>query len=289
MRACTPDDKNAITNALKTLEKADVQLLDASLVDVQTKTEKAASAQSAELSAANTDFSKELETLNQKISDSAPYRPVLDPYVKHKIDMLTGYKNIAVSKQMTLSKDTTNNIDNANKSAEGAAKTVYLVKGQIATTRSELQGISDDCSNNIVGRLTSNANTALKNAGLALDLAKAAPADVAKAAQNIGVLKKLTKALTDYTNTFQTIDPPISTIGQSVQFILIYTGNVTPTWTFVAFKGPNNPLFSASGTRTHMLNITLGSPTAPSSNPNPAIAQNQLYLLLNNRLPGIVQ
>jgi hypothetical protein len=86
------------------------------------------------------------------------------------------------------------------------------------------------------------------------------------------------------------IDPPISSIGQSVQFILNYGGNVSPTWTFVRFHGPNSPLFASAGTRTHMLNITLG-PTVPGSfsAPSPSVTQNQLYLLLNNLLPPPVR
>jgi hypothetical protein len=71
-----------------------------------------------------------------------------------------------------------------------------------------------------------------------------------------------------------------------VQFVLAYGGNFTPTWTFVRFKGFNSPLFTATGTRTHILNITLGPVQQGTSNtPIPAVSLNQLYLLLNNILP----
>lgn len=72
------------------------------------------------------------------------------------------------------------------------------------------------------------------------------------------------------------IDPPIVTIGQSVQFILSYSGGVSPTWTFVRFKGPTNPLFSASGVRTHMLIISIGPSVAPAGASAVAASQNNM-------------
>lgn len=52
--------------------------------------------------------------------------------------------------------------------------------------------------------------------------------------------------------------PPLSAMGQTLQFVLNYSGGVSPTWTFVRFQGPNNPLFAAAGQRTHILNIAIG-------------------------------
>jgi hypothetical protein len=191
-----------------------------------------------------------------------------------------------VTNQAALSSAATKAKNDANKNAEAAAKTVLLTKSQISSTRAALTGLKD-CSK--LDQLRLDVQKAQTMAAAAIGFANDAKKAVDAATQNIDKIKKLTKALTDYTDTFQTIDPPIATIGQSIQFILSYSGNATPTWTFVSFKGPNNPLFSASGTRTHMLNITLGPPTASVSSANPAIAQNQLFLLLNNRLPAVVQ
>jgi hypothetical protein len=93
-------------------------------------------------------------------------------------------------------------------------------------------------------------------------------------------------AISEFTS--KAIDPPIASMGESVQFILAYGGNVTPTWTFVRFKGPNNPLFSTTGTRTHTLNITLG-PVNPSTNaPSQDVKQNQFYLQLNSLLSPLI-
>jgi hypothetical protein len=106
--------------------------------------------------------------------------------------------------------------------------------------------------------------------------------NVALAKKNIEDMKTILDTVTEFTS--KPIDPPIATIGQSIQFILTYGGNVTPTWTFVRFKGPNSPLFLTSGTRTHTLNITLG-PINPTTNaPNADVKQNQFYLQLNNLL-----
>ena len=97
--------------------------------------------------------------------------------------------------------------------------------------------------------------------------------------------------------TTKTIDPPIASVGQNVQFIVNYGGNVTPTWNFVRFKGPNAPLFGAQGMRTHFLNISLG-PSAPPSpggqkgapglarGPGLAVQQSQLNLLLTTLFPA---
>jgi hypothetical protein len=112
--------------------------------------------------------------------------------------------------------------------------------------------------------------------------ASAIAENVALANENIKNMKVYLDTAVEFTS--KPIDPPIASIGQSVQFILAYGGNVTPTWSFVRFKGPNNPLFSTTGTRTHSLNITLG-PINPTTNaPNTDVKQNQFYLQLNNLL-----
>ncbi|MGA2291113.1 hypothetical protein [Bradyrhizobium sp.] len=128
--------------------------------------------------------------------------------------------------------------------------------------------------------LNSNAENANKRAIAALADANAATQNIAAANANIKNMKSYVDTATEFTS--KAIDPPIATIGQSVQFILTYGGNVTPTWTFVRFKGPNSPLLSTSGTRTHTLNITLG-PLNPATNaPNADVKQNQFYLQLNS-------
>jgi hypothetical protein len=57
-------------------------------------------------------------------------------------------------------------------------------------------------------------------------------------------------------------DPPIDSLAHSVQFIVAISGNVTPSWTLVNFKGPgaNGSLLAGSHTATHTLNIAMGSP-----------------------------
>lgn len=57
-------------------------------------------------------------------------------------------------------------------------------------------------------------------------------------------------------------NPPIDGLLHSVQFILVYNASVTPNWSLLLWKGPGLtvPGASLSGTRTHILNIALGSP-----------------------------
>ena len=110
--------------------------------------------------------------------------------------------------------------------------------------------------------------------------ADVAKENVTKATDNLKTMQNYLDAISEITS--KPIDPPIASMGESVQFILVYGGNVTPTWTFVRFKGPNSPLFSTSGTRTHTLNITLG-PVNPETNaPSQDVKQNQFYLQLNS-------
>jgi len=57
---------------------------------------------------------------------------------------------------------------------------------------------------------------------------------------------------------------PIDSIAHQVSFVVTWSGNATPSWTLVRFKGPgtsNNGLLSASRAFTHTLNISMGSPS----------------------------
>jgi hypothetical protein len=73
---------------------------------------------------------------------------------------------------------------------------------------------------------------------------KEAKADAVSAENNLKQFSTYTNTEKTYVSNLPPIDPPIPNIGQSVQFILAYGGNVSPTWTFVRFHGPNNPLFA---------------------------------------------
>jgi hypothetical protein len=57
-------------------------------------------------------------------------------------------------------------------------------------------------------------------------------------------------------------DPPIDSISHSVNFVVAVSGNITPSWTLVNFKGPGSSgtFASATHTNTHTLSIALGSP-----------------------------
>jgi hypothetical protein len=131
-----------------------------------------------------------------------------------------------------------------------------------------------------------NADQTISDAASAKYYADIATKNSATTAANFKLFTDYANVASEYISKLPTIDPPISAIGQSVQFILNYGGSISPTWTFVVFHGPNSPLFAASGTRTHILNVTLGPIAAGSfSAPSAAVTQNQLYLLLNNLLP----
>jgi hypothetical protein len=91
-----------------------------------------------------------------------------------------------------------------------------------------------------------------------------------KAAQDAKDSADNVKVLSDYGQKFaqqpgpKPPDPPIDSIGHSVQFVLAYGGGITPSWTLIAWKGPGltGPTASGNVNRTHLLQLALGSPNA---------------------------
>jgi len=76
-------------------------------------------------------------------------------------------------------------------------------------------------------------------------------------------------------------DSPIDSIGHQVQFLVVATGNITPSWTLVNFKGPgaSGNFASTTDTRTHTLNIAMGAPAgAVNESPEQERMLNNLHL-----------
>ncbi len=74
------------------------------------------------------------------------------------------------------------------------------------------------------------------------------------------------------------IDPPIDAVSHSLQFVVAYGANITPSWTLIQWKGPGmtQNFASASGTRTHTLDLALAPRTG-----GPAIGSDALRLIQN--------
>jgi len=222
------------------------------------------------------------------------FQSVIDPSIRREIREVRSnlHKYADGANGLALSVSTAaKNVDSANEKAIKASNLVTninpltnsaneVVKGSQPPDPGKLKEACDnmDSALKLLADASDNARNAQYYAGLATDNALAVT-------HNEQLLTNYAKAATDYMSKLPTIDPPMSTIGQSVQFVVNYGGNVTPTWTLAAFRGPNAPLLSGSGTRTHMLNISLG-PTVPGTfnTPNAAVTQNQQNLLLNNLL-----
>ena len=89
----------------------------------------------------------------------------------------------------------------------------------------------------------------------------------------------LPKALPDQ------VDPPIDSVLHSVNFVVSYGAGISPSWSLLQWKGPGaggTPLLSASGQRTHTLNLSLG----PRSG-GPAISGDALRLINNQTIRNI--
>ncbi|MGO9483759.1 MAG: hypothetical protein ACLPX9_04110 [Rhodomicrobium sp.] len=77
------------------------------------------------------------------------------------------------------------------------------------------------------------------------------------------------------------IDPPVDSVVHSLTFVVAYGAGISPNWTLLQWKGPGagaTPMLSASGTRTHTLNIALAPRTAASNISQDALRQ------LNNQV-----
>ena len=84
------------------------------------------------------------------------------------------------------------------------------------------------------------------------------------------------------------IDPPINSVAHSLNFVVAYGAGISPSWSLLQWKGPggssNTPFLSASGQRSHTLNIAL----APRSG-GPAIGTDALRLINNQVIRSLGQ
>jgi len=208
------------------------------------------------------------------------YGPVLDPALRQKIPAASTSIHDADSFYRAASKSLNNATDEIKELTPLQETELTKAKDRVTTARDLISG---KCMKT---KLDEAVSSAVAHAEKAFENANAARANVEVANDDLKKLQTSLDSATEFTS--KSIDPPVASIGQSVQFILAYGGNVTPTWTFVRFKGPNNPLFSTSGTRTHTLNVTIG-PVSPGTNtPNSDVKTNQFYLQINSILAPLV-
>jgi hypothetical protein len=101
----------------------------------------------------------------------------------------------------------------------------------------------------------------------------------------VNTLRKQADAATALSNALPAqVDPPIDSVLHSLTFVISYGANVSPSWTLLQWKGPsqNGNLLSATGTRTHTLNIALGPRTGA-----PAVSQDALRLINNQTVRSL--
>jgi hypothetical protein len=124
--------------------------------------------------------------------------------------------------------------------AEKAVSKIQAIKGEIAVAEAAKAQIFPLERVDDAARYASDAkaaeNDAAKQAKLAISLEKKFP--------------------------YPNINSPVDGLLHSVQFVVTYGVNVSPNWTLLQWKGPGLtvPGASASGVRTHVLNIALGPP-----------------------------
>ncbi len=225
------------------------------------------------------------KTFNEFKTKNKNFDAVLDPDIQNTEKKIADLFKSSEELHAAITKDLNDGKAQYDAFATAATRTAI----QIPVASSIIQDAKRDYPSSSC-EATKQASAALSSSKDALDSANRTNANAQAAEHDMSSLESYASEVERAVGTLQTVDPPIANIGQSVQFVLAYGGNISPTWTFVRFKGPNSPLFAAQGTRTHMLNITLGPIQAGTSkSPSPGVTNNQLYLLLNNLFPTVAR
>lgn len=78
-------------------------------------------------------------------------------------------------------------------------------------------------------------------------------------------------------------DPPIDSIGHTVQFVVSYSASVSPSWTLLAWKGPalSGPTAALVSARSHLLQLVLSPGPATVSS---KVSKEQERVLFNQSL-----
>jgi hypothetical protein len=196
--------------------------------------------------------------IKNNIENAKQFRYVLAPYLQARYAKVSDNIKVylkSVELCSTYEKDLNNAVSLANSMAKpGAPLDQYDNLENLMTTEIDLDGKTDAFFNTY-----SKCVTKLQKQG--------ADATI------------LPSALPDH------VDPPIDSVLHSVNFVVSYGAGISPSWSLLQWKGPgagNTPLLSASGQRTHTLNITLG----PKSG-EPAISQNALRLITDQTIRNI--
>ena len=290
---CDPNDVQVIKVANDIATTARTTLLDQKLVGLQTYVETSANAALSDFNSESADFKKSLASMIDRNKGNKDFLPVLDPYLTEEMNNDDRIIKRLKEDQTQLQLYIKDNVTKAKTSAQDAAtfqlNAQNAIQGLLKEIPNPLPKEGDQCPDKVnIATILSNAKSAEADAQGAVKLAATALNDVQSAAKNSQEMQKVAQAISQVSG-LPPLDPPISTIGQSIQFVLVTSGNVTPTWTFAVVKEFNSPFLSGTATKTHMLNITLGPTTAPPSGSNLAIGNNNLYMLLNNRLPSLAQ
>ena len=64
------------------------------------------------------------------------------------------------------------------------------------------------------------------------------------------------------------VPSPFNAFNDQIQFVIVYSGNLTPSWKLVRFSvNPSSPFASAMRTRTQYLTLTFGPPAPATTTP----------------------
>ena len=222
-----------------------------------------------------TNSASALDTKIRTLADQAPdYHYVLSGNLKRRLDLIGTYKkwmgqyvvnsNMCTNRMKAI---TTKTLLDINKAILG-----------IDTLQSRIDNSKNDCRDLQVsyGDLQElDINNLLEtkdedNARICANVTK-------KGADNAA---KLPSALPDQ------IDPPVNSILHSVNFVITYGANISPSWTLLQWKGPspaNSSLAAATGIKTNTMIISLGPRSQSIASPDALrLITNQTVRALSN-------
>jgi hypothetical protein len=215
------------------------------------------------MATADADLGNKLKVLND-----GKFNPVLAPYLKKAYG-----ESQAFEKYLKGHKSYEDNCSAYKANLDSAARMLTHLQAELTKPGSDVPVPLEIAYNNLSEAMDGiHANDYPKqSATCASALTQAAD----QAAKNAGALPNQ-------------IDPPIDSVAHSLNFVVGYGAGISPSWSLLQWKGPggsgNTPFFSASGTRTHTLNIAL----APRSG-GPAIGTDALRLINNQVIRSIGQ
>lgn len=204
------------------------------------------------LKTAISDVRKASADIDAKLRDAAKFGPTLEPYLRRRYREAKEF-SITYAKDVGTCVKVSNDID--MRLSKVRSEIATLIKATANMNPADFPARFDFPSyynsESAIGDLTDGAIFKIPSPGLKNNKYVQA---MTECSQMVAAAIALPTLLPSQ------VDPPIDSISHSLQFVINYGANVSPTWSMLEWKGPapGGNLFSASGVRTHNMVIAMG-------------------------------